>query len=153
MVNEYETQLYTPAHEAFTRLRNAGLDGTRERARWNARISEVWDRVRFIDAGQAPSTPVSSGMPVQMRAVIDLAGLSPEDVRVEAVFGQVGPSGTLEETEVVLLPCTERGSSAAVFSKQLISERTGRVGYAVRVSANHCDDPLTRPCSDFLKWG
>ena len=153
MVNEYETQLYTPAHEAFTRLRNAGLDGTRERARWNARISEVWDRVRFIDAGQAPSAPVSSGMPVQVRAVIELAGLSPEDVRVEAVFGQVGPSGTLEETEVVLLPCTERGSSAAVFSKQLISERTGRVGYAVRVSANHCDDPLTRPCSDLLKWG
>ncbi len=153
MVSDYETQLYAPAHESFARLRASGLDVVRERARWNARIAEVWDHLRFLDAGRAPSVPVTSGMPVQVRAVLDMAGLNPEDIRVEAVLGQVGPSGSLEDTEVVLLPCTERNGPEAVFSKQLVPDRTGRVGYAVRVSANHSDDPLTRPCSAFLKWG
>jgi starch phosphorylase len=152
MVSEYETELYAPAHESFVRLWKGNLEGARERARWNARIAEVWDRVRFLDGGAAPAVPVSSGMAIQIRAALDLAGLSPDDVRVEAVLGQVGSSGFLEGTEVVSLPCTENGGAAAVFSKQVISDRTGRVGYAVRVSANHCQDPLTRPCSAFLKW-
>ena len=38
-----------------------------------------------------------------MRAVVNLAGLSPKDVRVEAVIGRVGVSGNLEETQVMTL--------------------------------------------------
>jgi hypothetical protein len=29
---------------------------------------------------------------------------------------------------------------------------TGRLGYSVRVTPNHCDDPLNRPCNAPLKW-
>jgi starch phosphorylase len=39
-----------------------------------------------------------------------------------------------------------------VFSKEITPERTGRLGYALRVSPNHFDDPLTRPCTSLLKW-
>jgi len=31
-------------------------------------------------------------------------------------------------------------------------QQTGRVGYSVRVSPNHFDNPLTRPCNTVLKW-
>jgi starch phosphorylase len=88
-----------------------------------------------------------------VRAAVELAGLSAKDVRVEAVVGRVGSSGTLEDTEVIVLAPTEESESVAVFAKEITPRQTGRLGYALRVSPNHYDDPLTRPCPDLLRWG
>ena len=75
-----------------------------------------------------------SGRAVAVRAAIDLAGLAPDDVRAEVVIGRVDSNGYLEETEVVVLPFLEQQGTVAVFAKDIIPERTGRLGYALRVS-------------------
>jgi starch phosphorylase len=95
---------------------------------------------------------VISGKPVPVRAAIDLAGLKPEDVRVEMVIGRIDSNGRLEDTEVMILPPVEQQGDVAVFGKEVAPERTGRLGYALRVSPNHFEDPMTRPCSSLLKW-
>ncbi|MEO8593252.1 MAG: alpha-glucan family phosphorylase [Candidatus Solibacter sp.] len=152
MVHEYMTELYDPAHIAHLRMRKADYALSREKARWNAKVHEAWDRVRFVDAGAGPSGSLLSGTPVVVRAAIDLAGLAPDDVRAEVVVGRVDSSGYLEETEIIVLPFVEQQGSAAVFAKDIVPDRTGRLGYALRVSPNHYDDPLTRPCASLLKW-
>jgi len=78
--------------------------------------------------------------------------LQPKDVRVELVMGRVSSNGHLEETEVVVLPVLEQQGAATIFAKDILPDRTGRLGYALRVSPNHFDDPLTRPCTNLLKW-
>ena len=114
---------------------------------------QAWDKVSFLDLGSGPDTAVVSGRPIPMQAVLELSGLSPKDIRVEAVVGKVGVNGNLEETQVMtLLPVEQRGS-AHVFSREYVPHQTGRLGYAMRVSPNHYDDPLTRPCNSLLKWG
>jgi starch phosphorylase len=115
-------------------------------------VREVWDRVHFIEAGPGPGGSVISGRPVNVRAAIDLGGLEPEDVRVEAVIGSVNAGGHLEDTEVMILPSIERNGTVATFEREIVPERTGRIGYALRVSPNHFDDPMTRPCTSLLKW-
>ena len=152
MAREYMDQLYQPAHEQHLRTREGQFRLIRERARWNARVRDVWDRVRFLDSGDGPTGSWVSGKPVPVRATIDLAGLQPEDVRVELVMGRVSSNGHLEETEVMLLPVFEQQGAATVFGKEILPDRTGRLGYALRVSPNHFDDPLTRPCTNLLKW-
>jgi len=64
----------------------------------------------------------------------------------------VNANGNLEETEVMVLPAMEQHDSVAVFGKDIVPDRTGRLGYALRVSPNHFDDPLTRPSGSLLKW-
>ena len=96
---------------------------------------------------------MTSGKSVPVRAEVDLAGLKPEDVRVEVVLGRVGIDGGLEDTEVQVLPPTEQNGNVAVFAKDIVPERTGRLGYALRISPDHCEDPFTRPCTNLLKWG
>ena len=152
MVREYMTQLYQPAHSAHVRLSQSGYRLARERVQWNSRIRQAWDRVAFVEAGPGPAGSVISGKPVPVRARIDLAGLSPSDVRVEVVLGRVDSDGNLEDQEVIVLPAVEQQGSVALFAKDIIPERTGRLGYALRVSPNHFDDPLTRPCTSLLKW-
>jgi starch phosphorylase len=106
-----------------------------------------------VETGPAPAGPVTSGITVPVRAAVELAGLDPEDVRVELVMGRVGASGGLEDTEVMVLPPVEKNGSVAVFAKEITPQQTGRLGYALRISPNHYDDPLTRPCTSLLKWG
>ncbi len=87
-----------------------------------------------------------------MRAVVELSGLSPNEVRVEAVIGRVGANGELEDTQVLTLPPVEQQGGAFLFAKEFVPHQTGRLGYSLRISPNHYDDPLTRPCNSLLKW-
>ena len=152
MLREYDHELYAPAHLAFTAQVQSRFDSARRRVKWSGRVREVWERVHFVETGPAPSGPVTSGLSVPVRAIVDLAGLDPEDVRVELVMGRVGASGSLEDTEVMVLPVVERNGSNATFAKEIAPQQTGRLGYALRISPNHYDDPLTRPCTSLLKW-
>jgi glycogen phosphorylase len=47
----------------------------------------------------------------------------------------------------------KQDGSRYVFMKEFVPHQTGRLGYSLRVSPNHYDDPLTRPCNAPLKWG
>jgi starch phosphorylase len=152
MVREYMTELYNPAHEQHMRLLNGDYALLREKAAWDKKIRSAWDNVRFLEAGPGPAGSVISGRPVPVRAAIYLAGLDPSDVRVEVVIGSVDNNGHLEETEVVVLPPVEQHERVAVFGRDIVPERTGRLGYALRVSPNHFDDPLARACNSLLKW-
>jgi len=153
MVAEYDQTLYEPAHRGFVEYRSGDFKQARDHASWSARVHSVWDRVNFVEASPAPIGPVTSGRPVSVRAAVEMAGLEPNDVRVEVVMGRVSPSGGLEDTAVIELPASERIGSVTVFSKDLMPQFTGRLGYALRISPNHFDDPRTRPCISLLKWG
>jgi starch phosphorylase len=154
MVNEYRSQLYDPAHRAWEAMSANDYAAARDRARWHLGVAEKWPLVNFVDSGIAPDS-VSSGANVPLRASVDLAGLTPGDVRVEAVVGRVGVTGDLEETQVLTLEPLEKGEphgTVFLFGRNFAPFTTGRLGYSVRVSPNHCDDPLNRPCNALMKW-
>jgi starch phosphorylase len=153
MVLEYMEQLYEPAHRAYAAVRQNNFQPARERARWNEEVHRVWANVNFVDTGNGPGTAITSGSSIPLRVAVDLAGLRPGDVRVEAVVGRVGPAGQLEETQVLVLPAIEEHGSVVVFGREFVPYETGRLGYSLRVSPNHYDDPLTRACNSPLKWG
>jgi glycogen phosphorylase len=152
MVADYDSQFYEPAYAAHARMVQGNYKDARDWAGWDARVRAVWDKVTFLETGPGPAGPILSGLAVPVRAAVDLAGLSPEDVRVELVMGSVSTTGSLENTEVMVLPPVERHGEVAVFSRDVMPERTGRLGYALRISPNHYEDPLTRPCTSLLKW-
>ncbi len=115
-------------------------------------MAQAWHQIRFVDTGNGPGDHVISGSAVPLRATVDLAGLRPSEVRVEAVIGHVGANGQLQGTYTLpLAPVEERGG-AVVFASEFTVQETGRVGYSVRISPNHFDNPVTRPCNALLKW-
>jgi len=155
MVREYSSQLYQPAHVGFERICRDRFASARDHVRWHRGIVEKWPQVRFVDYGIG-GEKVSAGSSVPLRATLDLAGLTPGDVRVEAVVGRVGAHGELEDTQVLTLAPAlttgEQQESLFMFGRDFAPFSTGRLGYALRVSPNHCDDPLNRPCNALLKW-
>ncbi len=152
MVGEYMSELYQPADKQWKNVSNNDFAAAREQTMWDNRVSQAWNSVRFIDFGDGSSDQVISGSAVPLRTTVDLAGLKPEEVRVEAVIGQVGVNGQLQSTYTLALEPVEERGSAVVFANQFTVQHSGRVGYSVRITPNHFDYSLTRPCNAPLKW-
>jgi starch phosphorylase len=152
MVAEYMSALYLPAHNLWSSVSKDNFESAREKTIWDARMNQAWDRIRFVDLGDSPGDQVMSGSAVPLQATVDLAGLQPSEVRVEAVIGQIGINGQLQETYTLPLAPVEKHGTSVVFASEFTVQQTGRVGYSVRVSPNHFDNPLTRPCNVLLKW-
>jgi hypothetical protein len=66
-------------------------------------------------------------------------------VRVEVVIGRVDSNGCLEETEVHGAAHVEQQGSAAIFAKDIVPERTGRLGYACASAPIILTIPLPGP--------
>ncbi len=74
------------------------------------------------------SGTVLSGAAIPLRAGLDLAGLTPADVRVEAVVGRLGPRGELVDTQVLTLDPLEQQGSHYLFGREFVPLTTGRLG-------------------------
>jgi starch phosphorylase len=152
MIREYESRLYEPAHQSWLRVRRDRFQPARERVRWAQQVDRVWDYIELRDATPGLGACLLTGTPVKLRAAAQLHGLTPEDVRVEAVIGRVGPNGLLEDTTVVVLPPAGEDGGVHIFEREFIPHQSGRLGYTLRISPNHFEDPLMRPCRSPLKW-
>ena len=152
MVAEYMDHLYRPAHQLWENISAGNFKAAREKTTWDDRLHQSWDSIRFLDFGSGPEEHVMSGSAVPLRTTVDLAGLEPSEVRVEAVIGQVGTSGNLQDTFVLPLKPVENRDGTVTFANEFTVAQTGRVGYSVRITPNHFDNPITRPCNALLKW-
>ena len=152
MVGDYMADLYQPAHKLWRTISDKDFAAARQKTVWDSRMGATWDKIRFVEHGEGPGDQVMSGSAIPLKATVDLAGLSPAEIRVEAVIGQVGVNGQLQSTYTVALEPVEEKGSSIVFANQFTVQQTGRFGYSIRVSPNHFDNPLTRPCNALLRW-
>ena len=150
MLDEYFHMLYTPAHASSQKMMAGAYAPAREKVAWMRRMQAAWPQVRVARVDPAPADTVT-GSAITVRSLIELGGMTPADVRVEALVGRVTGDGHLVETSVVLLQPEGQEGSAYVFGTQYTPALTGRLGYTVRVSPNH-EDPLRRPCFQPMKW-
>lgn len=132
MVGEYARKVYLPSHERAQRASRDSYAGAREIAAWRQRMERSWSGVAVVrlSCGEG-DLPVGHLMPV--RAEVRLEDLSPEDVVVEAVHGEVEGSGTLTNTEAVMLSVAEHRGTSVIYEGSVPCTTAGRRGLSVRV--------------------
>jgi starch phosphorylase len=135
MVREYVDSYYAPAAASAEAVRVDGYQGAKQLAEFRARVRAAWPRVRVVDSELAVNgaSPPLLGAPVTVRARVDLAGLDPSDVDVQAVLGKVAESGELHDVVTTSMAADGRGGYAA----ELPLPHAGSLGYTVRVLPRH----------------
>ncbi len=139
MVRDYVNQLYTPAAQASAGLAAADYAPARELATWRRRVQSGWGAVRVVHVestgvGDAPEVGTTLGL----RATVDLAGLPPEHVVVQAVYGRVDESDDIHRPATRTLSPVEPGEDGLPrFEGEVPLERAGSFGYTVRVLPHH----------------
>ncbi len=138
MVRDYVETLYAPAAATSARLAADDYAGAKELAAWRSRVLDRWPgvRVRHVDSGGAGDTP-ALGAKLSLRAEIDLAGLSPDDVDVQAVYGRVDDVNRLHDVATTSMNHGGDGDGLQHFNVDVPLARTGAFGYTVRVVPRH----------------
>ncbi|MFC5996627.1 alpha-glucan family phosphorylase [Pseudonocardia hispaniensis] len=138
MVREYVKDWYAPAARAAAAIAADDYAGARELAAYRARLNAAWSRVSVagVDASGLPDTPVV-GAPMTVRAAVELAGLEPPDVLVEAVVGRVDESDELDAPVSVPMKHVGTIDGLARFEAVVALPHAGLTGYTVRVLPTH----------------
>lgn len=87
MMQDYEDRFYNPLFERHTKMAEKNYEMARKIASWKRRISSQWDNVRLVDLRQYDivKEAILLGRSYNLDAVVDIAGLNPEDIGVELV--------------------------------------------------------------------
>lgn len=144
MVREYVTRLYIPAAAASQVLTAEENRGARDLAAWKSKVVAAWPKVsvRSVESGGIETVP-EVGDELQVRARVQLDGLSLDDVAVELLYGPTHSNDELDTPERLELTPDETGvvdSGAAglvQFAGTVHLSRAGSFGYTVRVIPRH----------------
>ncbi len=149
MVSDYVEQYYLPAAQSLRRTiaaANGGGDGeggefeaARELTAYRLRAEAAWPKINVtdVDSTGLPDTPLL-GSKLTLTATVQLAGLAPDEVTVEAVLGRVDGGDTLLDPVTVQMSYTGTADGGSqVFSTTTPLPMAGSVGYTVRVLPHH----------------
>ncbi|WP_040805271.1 alpha-glucan family phosphorylase [Nocardia concava] len=138
MVRDYAVDYYAPTAAAFEAVSANDFKGAQDLSVYRRRVESAWPSVKVlqVDSSGLPDIPVI-GAELALRARIDLGGLTPSDVSVQAVLGRVSPTDDL--TDVHSFPMQHHGtdSGADVFTIQTPVPISGAVGYTIRILPHH----------------
>jgi starch phosphorylase len=139
MVREYAERFYMPTNEFYHRLTSDGLQRARAAIEWRDRIQSLWHDVRILGVNDHAGLVNTVGTQFEVRAQVRLGSISPEEVRVEALVGQIGPSRELSELERFRLQPEGGDSECFSFVGSIPCDVTGHRGYTIRVLPEHPD--------------
>jgi glycogen phosphorylase len=144
MVRDYTEKYYAPAAQSLRKTVEPGADGepfgaARELASYRQRAQEAWPKIQIseVDSYGLPDTPLL-GSELTLTATVQLAGLRPDEVVVQAVLGRVDGSDVLVDPMTV--PMAHTGTADGgneIFSTTAPLPVAGPVGYTVRVLPHH----------------
>jgi starch phosphorylase len=93
-------------------------------------------RVSHVESEGVEVVP-QVGDELTVRAIVELGALSPDDVKVEAVYGRARDSDQLTNVHRTRLQLAEQNGTSATFTGTVRLERAGSFGYNVRVVPSH----------------
>ncbi len=136
MVRDYVTGYYSPA-ATFSRRITGDLTVAKELSAWKDAVRDAWPQIRVtsVDTSGIGSEP-SLGNVMTIRAYLDLGGLEPNDVEVQAVTGRVDDTEQLHEVSTMSMTFVGNGDGYR-YEAQLPLTKSGPVGYTVRVLPRH----------------
>ncbi len=136
MVRDYVGEYYQPA-STDARILAAEDSTAADFAAWKQRVRHAWPHMKIagVDVSGIDTEP-SFGHTMTVRAYVDLAGLTEQDVTVQTVIGRLGADHTLDEPRITDMEFVGNGDGHR-FQAHIPLQRAGSLGYTVRVLPRH----------------
>lgn len=143
MVRDYTEKYYAPAAQSLRRtveeVDGAAFGAAAQLAAYRRRVAEAWPKIQIteVDSSGLPDTPLL-GSQLTLTATVQLAGLRPDEVSVQAVLGRVDDGDSLVEPTTIPMAHTGTADGGVeIFETTTPLPVAGPVGYTVRVLPHH----------------
>jgi starch phosphorylase len=138
MVSEYVRKFYAPAAAQGRRYAAEDFAMARDVAQWKSKVRAAWPGVR-LHRLDAPDRRLKFGGSLHIEIAVQLNGLKPEDVTVEALFGRPAPNGGIGRgVRHYPLHCSgSTNNGEALYTLELTPELCGKLEYRMRIFPTH----------------
>ncbi|MBV9464164.1 MAG: alpha-glucan family phosphorylase, partial [Verrucomicrobiae bacterium] len=136
MVQDYANRLYMPAASKARRLRENNFAAAKELAEWKARIRQQWTKVKVLNVSwDEPDRyrVLTTGECFKIRAKVALGEIPPDQVSVQAYFGEQ-TADQIEHAAIVELGMhQDLGGGNYEYLGEMCPREGGVYGFDVRV--------------------
>jgi starch phosphorylase len=152
MLIEYAEQFYLPALKNASAFREKNHAKAKDLAAHLEKLRRHWSSVQVLEIPHPQAPILNVGDTLRAEALVDLGGLEPADVRVELYHGTLSSHGEIEEPTCTEMESVSQEQGRARYQTEIVCERAGRQGYAVRVLPRH--QALVSPYTPgLIRWG
>jgi starch phosphorylase len=138
MLREYVERLYEPAAERSDQFTADGYERPRGLVRWTRNLVRAWPSVSVPSSGYEELAEPGR---VRIHAQVDLGDLEPDDVRVEALHGEVDLDGELSTPTTTAMELVGTGDrpDRRHYAVDVAFPHAGTFGFTVRCVPHHPD--------------
>ena len=140
MVQEYTERLYRPAELAQEEFARDDCRAAIELSQWKARIRKDWAQVQISDVqiGNEDRHNILVGAALRVSAKVQLGGVDPQHVRVEAYHGEADNDQVRNPAVTPLYQSDQReGDGNYLYHGSVPATESGMYGFSVRVVPTH----------------
>lgn len=136
MLTDYQTRFYDKLWERSRKMIAEDYEMARRIAAWKRHVSSEWDKVNIVTVRQfdVGREAIMVGMPYNIEAVVDVAGLAPTDIGVELIIADQiehgRPVKILNKTE---LEITDIDGNMVHYAANSIPNYPGSFDVALRI--------------------
>ena len=137
MVRDYAEKFYVPAIKAHHKYTADNYNIARSMAKWKSNLHYQWDNINLLDIdtpAMEDSPKVGDRIPVRLK--ISLGSISPDDIRVEVIAGNLNSLEQMDNYEPVIASRTDGANPEEghyYYEAEVICKESGRFGIAARI--------------------
>ncbi|GAC1504482.1 MAG: alpha-glucan family phosphorylase [Ktedonobacteraceae bacterium] len=132
MIKEYTTRYYVPEIQQGMRVEENHYERERKLAAWKERVYAAWDRLELYVDGRREGQ-LSLGESIDVHAWVRAAGLSPEDLCVELVYGESKEDVAIPQRTLTMNYVKRENDGSYRYDLQLKPDESGSIAYNIRV--------------------
>ena len=153
MIDDYSDRFYSTLSKRTGDLKVGNYHLARELSRWKKKISKHWDNIKLvsIEYPDNMSAPINLGNNYQAGVVLDIDGLSPDDIGVELLVVEDKGEGRTEYISVEEFSIVSQQGSQIQYKVSTIPTQPGVFKFGVRVYPKHAKLPHRQDFS-YVKW-
>jgi len=138
MVREYALRAYFPASDRYHTLTVSQYAPAKELAHWKQNLVDRWFNIKIenVDISEPPEIQVNQTIAVKAR--INLATLTPDDVQVELYQGSINTNGEIVNgVPVVMTYQGQDQQGCSIYTTNITYINSGLQGLSLRVLPKH----------------
>ena len=138
MVREYALRAYFPASDRYHTLTAEAYAPAKELAHWKENLVGHWFNVKVEEVDISEPTDIRVNQTIAVKAKVNLATLTPDDVQVELYQGAVDADGEIVNGASVVMDCQGTDQQGCnLYTGNIAYSTSGLQGICVRVLPKH----------------
>ncbi|MBD2458443.1 alpha-glucan family phosphorylase [Nostoc sp. FACHB-87] len=138
MVRDYAQKAYFHASDRYHTLVDDNYAPAKELAAWKAKLSDHWFNIRIKDIDVSVGSDIKVEQKVAVKAKVDLATLSNDDIQVELYQGAIDANGEIVNAVPVVMDYQGQDDQGlSLYTADIVYTTSGFQGLSLRVLPKH----------------